>query len=311
MAASCAPNANMYKGMSATGTDAALLVQLNTDMNASLWDAALTDYGNMSANAKAVRSTQFLYAQVLAGKCGFDFLSFFTSLGAANFGASPMLLWLMQAYKGKKINMVVPGSTPTLATDSPTGSYCAWSQKVMDDIFTANGGWNADEQMFVFVYNLAKMGMILRYWADTNGVGLLGDGTPDATFDSCKTASMADFYATQLVTSFSLVLHVGPTAMPAMAAVLNALYSLCTGAFPATGLQLALCDHTTPATVTALDIKNMRGLTVLYQAAAPPLGFWSAAPGGGQTVAATDPAPTALWQCNGLGAVAGTLGCCP
>lgn len=310
---SCAPNANFYKGLAVTSGDDALLAQMDIDINASSWDAALIDYNAMTPGSKAKRSIMFKYAQSLAGKCGFNFLDFFTALGTANFGAggTPLMSWLMSAYKGKKINMIVPGSTPTAAADATTGSYCSWSQKIMDDIKTANTTWNADEQLFVTVFNLAKIGMILRYFADVDGAGLLGNGVVDSTFDMCKTASLPDFYAVQLVHSFSLVLSEGPAAITSLATTFTDISSLCSSA-PVTGLGLTMCGRTSISAVTALDIKNMRGLALLYKAAAPAVsvGLWAAAPTMGEVVGATD-VGAVHWQCNGASYVAGTLGCCP
>jgi hypothetical protein len=310
---SCAPNENFIRGLASSGSDDALLTQMDIDINASSWDAALTDYNALTAGSKAKRAIMFKYAQSLAGKCGFNFLEFFTALGSANFGAggSPLMYWLMNAYKGKTINMLVPGSTPTAAGDVTTGSYCSWSQKIMDDIKTANTSWTTDEQLFITVFNLAKIGMILRFFGDVDGAGLLGNGVVDASFDMCKTASLPDFYAVQLVHSFSLVLSEGPSAISSLASTFTDISSLCSAA-PVAGLGLTMCGRTSISTVNATDIKNMRGLALLYKAAAPAVsvGLWGGAPSFGEVVGATD-AGSVHWQCTGLAYAAGSLGCCP
>lgn len=305
---------NLYQGMSNSLSDGALLSQAKQKISISDWDGAIAKFQLMTPSYLATREVAFQYASALAGKCGFNYLDFSTSLGSASVGNTagtvPFFLWLMQAYMDKEVHILKTGVTaPTAVTDS----YCSWAQSILDGVKTNYGSWNTDETNFVVMFSLAKIGIYLRAWADLDGTNSLGDGTIDSTFDACQAASLDDFYVTQIVTGFALVINnFANVVTGGMGNSLTAIQTLCSD--PPTGIGLAFCGHTTPATVTATDRLNIRGMLMMddQNLVLGGLGlneFTSAA-----TLAATTPG-TGAWRCNLLGGTPPPteylLNCCP
>jgi len=283
-------------------TDSALYVDAKASMSTQNWDTALTKFALMDAGFRSQRTVALDYAAALAGKCGFDMYTFSTALSAANMGANsgdptvmPLFYFLMQAYQQKTINMNVTGvTTPSAVTDT----YCSWSQSIMDNIKTGYGSWNANEKFFVVMFSLARMGMTLRSLADaTDGAGNLGNGTMDNTFDACDSATdMIDFHATQMATAFALLVQNYSGLLSGDAATeLDGFAAVCTAT------NLTLCTHTTPATVTANDRKNIRSMIMLAEDGTlglDGLGGQNDVAAGGN---ASDPAVGTKWACNAMG----------
>lgn len=300
-------------------TDAALYVDAKKSMSAQDWDTALTKFALMSTNFRADRTVAYDYAVALAGKCGFDMLDFSAALTSASMGADsgdpavmPYLYFVMQAYNQKTINMKVTGvTTPSAVTDT----YCSWSQSILDATKAAYGSWNTNEQFFVAMFSLARMGMILRHLADADSTDNNGDGTMDATFDACESGTdMIDFYATQMVTSFALVIENYAGLISGSAGTsLDAFAAICTAS------NLTLCTHTTPASVTANDRKNIRSLIMMGEDGTGFDGLGAQNDVAG--AAMTDPAVGSKWACNGAAATGPVplpppnvellLNCCP
>lgn len=292
-------NENLYLGKSNMNSNAALYVDAKASMSAQDWDTALTKFSLMDTGFRSDRAVAFDYAAALAGKCGFDMVTFSTALSAASLGANsadpttmPLFYFLMQAYQQQTINMNVTGvTTPSAVTDT----YCSWSQSIMDNIKSSYGSWTANEKFFVVMFNLARIGMTLRKLADADGAGNNGDGTMDNTFDACdSTTDMIDFHANHLVTAFAnVVQNYSGLVSGANGAALDGFATLCTTT------NLTLCTHTAIADVTANDRKNIRSMVMLSEDGTfglDGIGAQNDVTGGN----AADPAVGTKWNCSGL-----------
>ncbi len=322
---------NVEKGFTNVNSDPVLFQDAKIQVDNQNWDTAIADFRLMTpAYLNSSREHLFLFASALAGKCGFQFTSFFNAMGSLNVGgASPLFLTLLALYKGQTTNLTVSGATaPALVGDSLSTDYCAWAQQEMDVIKTNFGGWNSDDNLFVLLFSLAKIGIVLHNFADTGDAG-----TVDLTFDGCQrrivhapstVTGMTDFYTVQLVTGFALFLQNFTSLFPAPAggdAVCPA--PLGTGASTApycafknlqqtcTTSGLSFCTATTPAAVTTSDILNMRSV-LMANSVVPVLGqLGLGIVAGLSSFQDTAVASAGQWNCVPIGLPAGGLvGCC-
>ena len=279
------------------------------NMNNSKWTAALKNYAAMTTSYQNQRSVQNLYAQALAGACGFSFLNFFNSLSGQSSSSLPFFLWMMQSFKSTTITMQETGGVTPSAASSTSDTYCAQAQQVMDNIQTNYGSWNSSEALFVAVYSLARIGMNLKYWLDPSGAGVVA-----STQDVCTNATtgIPDYYIKQVITGLALLIqNIAYLASSGFSS--GSLASYCT-TLTAINPAISICNDFTPSTISATDVKAMRSLLSMQYTGVGGLGTTLNGvglypQGSAVTAASTDPGSSS-WQCTGLGA-SGPLSCCP
>lgn len=121
-------------------------------------------------------------AGAYASKCGLNFVTFVSALSDSS--GSPFLYFM------KKFQSV---------TVSPSNCYEA--QKVIETFGTTSATRTTEQNLFMAVLGMAKIGTYLRDVADTNQ-----DGTTDATFDACADVSISDDYLRQVMSGMGLVI---------------------------------------------------------------------------------------------------------
>jgi|GEM_PF-6883294 len=302
-------NGNVIAGIAKTAsTDLSNYISMQTNVDSSSWDLALANYKSMSTSYQNQRAVQNLLASTLAGKCGFNFLTFLTALqtGTPGTGAGnkPLFLYLMNAFSSTTVNMQVSSSVAPVSATLVTDTYCSWAENVMYNLQQTYGVANltTDEKIFFSVYSLAKIGLILKYWMDRNGTG-----SPTTTVDICNNSAIDNstgiptFYMNQIVSGFANFNRYS-ASIPSLGSSFGTVATLCT---TITGAGGTICTDYDPTTVSTTDEKLMRSiLTVNDTGTYAGLGlnsFTSAVPS-----AATDPGSN-LWQCsNAVFAL-----CCP
>ncbi len=121
-------------------------------------------------------------AGAYASRCGLNFVTFVSSLTSSS--GSPFLFF-MQKFQ----NVVV----------SPADCYEA--QKVIETFGALSTSRSAEQNLFMAVLGMAKMGTYLRDAADTNQ-----DGAADASYSSCNSSSISDDYLKQIMSGMGLVI---------------------------------------------------------------------------------------------------------
>ena len=306
-------------------SDQANYTSMLINMNDAKWTDAVANYKSMSTSYQSQRYVQNLYAQALAGACGFSFADFFLQISTIfNISTTtPLFYNLMHAYKSTTITMMESSSLADTAASSTSDTYCANAQAVMDGIYTTYGSWSDDEKLFDLIFSLARIGINLRYWMDPSQTGAVA-----STQDICSKSSIPDYYMTQVVTGFALLYNIlvvqtltavssssgnsGTTA----SALTTFCNSITTYATLAGFSNLNICAATTPALVTSDDIKFMRDLLSLQGSITAT--NWTSFSNYGlypattpaTAGAASDPTATASWQCNATGTL-GPFSCCP
>ncbi|MBL7543897.1 MAG: hypothetical protein JNL11_08775 [Bdellovibrionaceae bacterium] len=121
-------------------------------------------------------------AGAYASKCGLNFVTFVSSLTSST--GSPFLFF-MQKFK----NVAV----------SP--SHCYEAQKVIETFGATSGVRSSEQNLFMAVLGMAKIGTHLRDVADVNQ-----DGTTDTTYNSCDASSISTDYLRQVISGMGLVI---------------------------------------------------------------------------------------------------------
>lgn len=229
--------ANLFEPASDKTSDAALFEDAQKAIDKAEYDTAIKKFQAMSASYKTQTDVIESWAGALAGKCGLDFISYFTTLGTVSLTGSTIFKFFMQAWSQKMINPV----------------YCTAAQVKMEEISTNPLLRTNGENLFMAILGMVKIGVYLRAYADTDGVGNLGDGIPDAAFNVCtnNSANFPDAALDEVITGMGLITSnlTYLTAALSAGSITNALATVNT----ACSVSPGACGKTDPTTITAAD----------------------------------------------------------
>lgn len=121
-------------------------------------------------------------AGAYASKCGLNFVNFVSSLTSSS--GSPFLFF-MQKFKSIAV----------------APSNCYEAQKVIESFGASASARTSEQNLFMAILGMAKMGTYLREVADVDQ-----DGSTDATFDSCDSGKISEDYLRQVVSGMGLVI---------------------------------------------------------------------------------------------------------
>lgn len=224
--------ANVFRGPSSKTSDEIYFEEAQKAMDTSNWDLAITNFKSISPDFAARQDVIEAWAGTYAGKCGLDFIGYFTSLATASLAGSTFFLYLMKAWNGKKI----------------FPQYCTLAQKKMEEVSPNPLNRTAAENLFMAVLGMVKIGVYIKANADPTDTG-----APAVTFDSCTSLPVAD--NNEIVTGLGLVTSnlVYLTAALSAGSISGALTSVNS----ACGLSPGVCGKTDASTVTASDRKTI------------------------------------------------------
>ncbi len=251
---------NIFEDASNKNSDEALLEDARKSINDQDYDTALAKFDAMSADFKTGTDIIEMWAGAYAGKCGLDFISYFGSLGTTTMGTNTIFKFLMSAWSQKVI--------------SP--SHCTLAQQKLEEI-SANAAERTNSQnLFMAILGMVKIGVYLREYADKDGTGNLGDGTPDAAVNVCtnNSSNLPDAALDEVITGMGLLTNNLAYLTAALAAgdITTALDTLNT----ACGLSPGTCGKTDPSTITNGDRDSFRDLLSTSQTnATAPVGIGS------------------------------------
>lgn len=157
-------------------------------------------------------------AGAYASKCGLNFVTFVSSLTASS--GSPFLFF-MQKFQ----------------TVAVSPSNCYEAQKVIETFGATAGARSTEQNLFMAVLGMAKMGTYLRDAADVNQ-----DGNADATYSSCSSSSITTDYLRQVMSGMGLVID----NLAAVSAVLSGNSSALTDLEAIKAVCGAACSITDP-----------------------------------------------------------------
>jgi hypothetical protein len=226
---------NIFKGPSSKTSDEAYFEDAQKAMDNMDWDTAIANMNNLSVEFKIRYDVIEAWAGAYAGKCGLDFIGYFTALGSASLTGSTLFKFLMNAFTGK---VIFP-------------SYCTLAQAKMEEISTNPLNRTAGQNLFMAVLGMVKIGVYLKKNADTND-----DGIPDPTFNACSSMSVAD--TNEITTGLGLITTNLTYLTAAMAA--GSISGALTTVNTACSLSPGACGKTDPTTVSAGDRNSVTDL---------------------------------------------------
>lgn len=219
----CSGCTNIFKNGSKKDSDEAIFEEIQKSVDGSEWDTALTQFDSLSASFKTQKHVIEAWAGTYAGKCGLNFLTYVDNLTSASLSGTTLFKYMMAGF--------------TNVTVSP--AYCDLAQAKMEEISVLATERSADENFFMAILGMVKMGTYLRSVADVDQ-----DGATDATFDSCSTGSLSDDNLNKIITGMGLVsANITYLAAMGVSEGLTAVNTHCGGS----------CGITDPSDVTALD----------------------------------------------------------
>jgi hypothetical protein len=240
---------NPYEKFSLQSSDEALYHAAMQAYNNNQFVLATQYFQQLSPGFLGQREVRFNYAKSLAGRCGYTFLDFVNSLQNANF-SNPLFKVLLSMWGNKQ---VLP-------------QYCTQAELQVKQIWAQYGTPTIEEKLFIVLLALSKMGMYLRSSHDIDENGGLGNGVVDTGVDSCTVDTsgtvpkqFTDMEIKEVITGLALAnLYVAALASVVSNAttISNALNTFCTAP------GVTFCSLTDTASVTAADVKKMRGFLV-------------------------------------------------
>ena len=139
---------NVLTAMANKETDEAYFETAQKSMDSQDWDTALTALELMSETYKARTDVIEMWAGVLAGKCGFDFITYFNSLGSASLTGSTIFKYFMNAFTGKSVS----------------ASYCALAQLKMEEIGSIPSARTSGQNLFRRFWEWSRLVFICVAW---------------------------------------------------------------------------------------------------------------------------------------------------
>lgn len=225
---------NLWEAMSNKTSDAALVEDIRYLVNKQRFTEAIELIEDNPELVPANRTEKMLFASAYAGGCGLTFAEVFESLETAS--GSPMK-FMMSAFTNKIIDP----------------AKCHTAQQYLESI-GAVGVRSVTENIALFLVGFGKVGTYLRNRADTSVAGI-GDGTVDATFDSCDNTDLPRADIKQVITGFGLMIEnisaLGSNVSPTLSTDIANLTLACTGL----GMD---CTETDPTAIPDADADEFR-----------------------------------------------------
>lgn len=194
---------NILQSFADTRSDEALLFEAKKKINSGNYTDALVYFDSMTSAYLQQRDVIAVRASAYAGICGLNFLSLVD--GITNMGTARLFIFLMGHFQN--------GSTATR-------DACITAENLMQTISTSYASRTSDENLFLALVDLSKMGTVFNRVADSNN-----NGSVDGGFDACSAVSLPDADVRQIGTAINLLrtslMGVSGTTFGSFASVIN------------------------------------------------------------------------------------------
>jgi hypothetical protein len=214
--------------MSNKTSDEALYEDAQNLVDDQDWDGALEKFAAMGSEFGARTDVIQSWAGAYAGKCGLNFIDYFTALGDADLSTTTIFAYLRDAWVGN---------------DAIDPTSCTLAQTKMEEISANPALRTAGQNLFMAVLGMVKIGVYLQH---------------DRSTDACSfTTSVTTEIATGLglITS-NLVYLTAALGSGTITDALDSVNSVCNNpAFPA-----GTCGKTDPSDVTTSVLDTFHDL---------------------------------------------------
>jgi hypothetical protein len=241
---------NPYSEYSNSSTDEAIYEEALKAYNSSQWDKAIAKFQSLSPSFLNTREVRFNYAKALAGKCGYDFITFIETVSSTDFSGPTLFEAFLSMWGNRSI-------IPSYCTLAEAQVKIIWSQ------LNSTAERSMSEKFFMALLSLAKIGMYLRVKADVDANGGLGNGVADAGVDACTPANpptqllrFSDDEIKEIITGLALFI----SNLSAIGSAISNLSSLTGALDPICGppLNASFCTKTEAVNVTNTEVTDFR-----------------------------------------------------
>ncbi len=153
---------NILENFADKTTNGALYEEAIKKINNADYDGAIADIAKMKGSFAATDKVTSLKASAYGGRCGLVFLDFVSALGGI--GTTRLFPFLLAEFVGASSSKI---------------DDCVTAQNLIQSIGTVAERSN-DDNMFIALLEMAKLGKILTYYAD-----VAQTGTVTAAYDPC------------------------------------------------------------------------------------------------------------------------------
>lgn len=213
--------ANIFEPLTPKDTNAAYLYAARLKIDAGQYTDAITDLSQIDSVYGAQNEVRITFASAYAGACGMEFIPFFNSISSANLTPpNTIFKYLRSSFTDK----------------AAAPSYCTLAEAKLKEIGSTEAlrlaamEGSKEVNMLMAILSMAKVGAILRTKSDIDGTNSLGDGTTDATFDSCTNdaTNLTDDEVLEVAVGFALLIENLPSLLGASSATSTALGAIST-----------------------------------------------------------------------------------
>lgn len=163
---------NIYEEIGTNDSEEAILYEARMYLADGQWTLAIAEFEKLSAATLATEEVAVEYASAFSGRCGLDFLDLADAI--QNIGTTRLFDLLLDTF---------PSSAVSNFND------CKEAEDILKTVDDGTGTLSTERGKYLMAFNsLAKIGVILNYYADTNE-----NLAVDAGWDPCDGNGATDF----------------------------------------------------------------------------------------------------------------------
>lgn len=180
---------NAFSGTSSTTTDAANYEDAIKDLNNLEYGAAISKFALLSPDYLSRTDVKMNLAGAYAGRCGFSFISYFSSLGTSA-GSTPLFKYFMNQW----------------TTSTTSSYYCRLAEDVVKTISHSYVDRDPSQSLFLVLLGMAKIGIFLREYSDSDRDGSGDFSVAVPTDGYCLSSNISDYAISEIGAGLGMVI---------------------------------------------------------------------------------------------------------
>lgn len=227
---------NIYENLGSKDSVEATLYRAQRFLAEGEWTKAIQEFEKLTEETLLIPSVTVEYASAYSGRCGLDFLNMASEIH--NIGSKKIFGFLLKTFPASSIDKF---------------DDCKQAEDILKLISDSDGVAPNEKSQYLMAFNsLAKIGVILSYYADSNG-----DGTVDAGWDPCGGTGALDLPPSdinEIGTGLTLFMA-NVSGLSGIDNIFSGLETICTALGP-----VGFCSLVDVSDFTDLHRRGIRGV---------------------------------------------------